>query len=242
MLLVLAASGATSSASLADQLADDEPAGHAATEGPTLGAETTESVHAGSRCDPDAPVRAFAVVAINVEVTLNRFLDYDPQGRMYVLEDDLPRVRQEEAQNRAARAGQAEPGVSIGLQGDAIQPLTLRVNQGDCVHISLRNDLGGGEPASLHLHGSAQFVAGLGQPAIATNRAATADPGETVEYQWMVAPDEPEGTHYFHSHGDDREQSSHGLFGALIVEPAGSSYLDPRTGRVESSGWDAIVR
>jgi len=92
-----------------DQSADDEPAGHTATEGPTLGAETTESVHTGARCTPDAPVRAFAVVAVNVEITLNRFLDYDPQGRMYVLQDDLPRVRQEEAQNRAARAGQAEP-------------------------------------------------------------------------------------------------------------------------------------
>src|SRR6266851_5580882 len=106
--------------------------------------------------------------------------------------------------------------VSIGLQGDAIQPLTVRVNQDDCVYISLRNDLGAGEPASLHLHGSGLYVAGLSQPAIATNRAATADPGETVEYQWMVAPDEPEGTHYFHSHGNDREQSGPGLFGALI--------------------------
>src|SRR5207302_7511733 len=104
------------------------------------------------------------------------------------LEDDLPRVRWEEAQNRLARASQGEPGVSIGLQGDAIQPLTLRVNQGDCLHVSLRNHLDAGEPASLHVHGSSQYVAGLGQPAIATNRAATADPGQTVEYQWMVGP------------------------------------------------------
>src|SRR5712691_3939322 len=241
MLLVLVASSGASSASLADPLADDGPDGHAATEGPTLGAATPESVHSGPPGDPDAPVRAYPVVAITVEITLNRFLDYDPQGRMYVLEDDLSRVRQEEAQNRLARAGQGEPGVSIGLQGDAIQPLTLRVNQGDCLHISLRNDLDAGEPASLHLHGSAQYVAGLGQPAIATNRAAIADPGQTVEYQWMVGPDEPEGTHYFHSHGDDREQSSHGLFGALVVEPAGSIFLAPRTGRAQSSGWDAIV-
>src|SRR5258708_5614213 len=58
----------------------------------------------------------------------------------------------------------------------------------------------------------------------------------------MVAPDEPEGTHYFHSHGNHREQSGHGLFGALIVESAGSSYLAPRTGRPVGSGWDAIVR
>ena len=80
------------------------------------------------------------------------------------------------------------------------------------------------------------------QPAIATNRAAAADPGQTVEYEWMVSLDEPEGTHYFHSHGDDREQTSHGLFGALIVEPVGSAYLDPRSGREQASGWDASIR
>ena len=44
--------------------------------------------------------------------------------------------------------------MTIGLQGDAIQPLTLRVNQGECLRLTLRNDLAAGEPASLHLHGS----------------------------------------------------------------------------------------
>lgn len=93
------------------------------------------------------------MAAINVEISLNRYLDYDHQGRMYVLEQDLARAKQEEAQNRAARSDQAEPAVTIGLQGDAIQPLTLRVNQGECLRITLRNALENGEPASLHLHG-----------------------------------------------------------------------------------------
>ena len=219
----------------------DGPAGHEANEGLALGADQEESVHNGRRCSPDTPVRTYAIAAINVEITLNRYLDYDPQGRMYVLEEDVPRVRQEEAQNRAARAGLSEPGVSVGLQGDAIQPLTIRVNQGQCLRITFRNDFADGQPASLHLHGSTAYVAGMGQPAIATNRAAVADPGQSVEYEWMVESDEPEGTHYFHSHGDTRELTSHGLFGAVLVEPAGSAYLDPRSGREASSGWDAII-
>src|SRR3954454_1224195 len=103
-----------------------------------------ETVTAGLTCPADAPVRAYSVAAITVEMTLNRFLDYDPEGRMYVLEDDLPRVRQEEAANRAARAGQGEPAVSIGQQGDAIQPLTLRMGQGECLRIAVRNALGDG--------------------------------------------------------------------------------------------------
>ena len=114
--------------------------------------------------------------------------------------------------------------VSIGLQGDAIQPLVLRVNQGECLRITLRNELEGDEPASFHLHGSGLYMVDSAEPAIATNPASVVRPGATATYEWAIAPDEPEGTHYFHSHGDEREQTDHGLFGALIVELAGSSF------------------
>ena len=58
-------------------------------------------------------MRAFSIVAIGVDITLNRYLDHDPEGRMYVLEADLPRVRAEEAANQAARQdASAEPGIS----------------------------------------------------------------------------------------------------------------------------------
>jgi len=215
-------------------------AGHETNDGLPLAASTDESVTPGSACAGSAPVRAFDVVAINVDITLNRYLDHDPQGRMYVLESELPRVRDEEARNNAARAFGSEPGVSIGLQGDAIQPLTLRVNQGDCLRITLRNVLDG-EPASLHIHGSSLRVAGTSEPAIATNPHALAAPGATVQYEWAIPAAEPEGTHYFHSHGDTRAQTSHGLFGAVIVERAGSHYRDPSSGEELRSGWSAIV-
>lgn len=68
------------------------------------------------------------------------------------------------------------------LQGDAIQPLTLRVNAGECLRVQLRNAIEG-EPASLHLHGSALYVASAGGPAIAANPRAMAGSGETVVYE-----------------------------------------------------------
>ena len=152
------------------------PSPHEGDEGLVLGQETGESVYQGGRCQTDAPVRAFEVAAISIEISLNRFLDYDPIGRMYVLEQDLGRARLEEAQNRAARLDQAEPAVSVGLQGDAIQPLTLRVNQGDCLRVTLRNALEDGEAASLHLHGSSLHMAGSGAPAVAANLEAAPRP------------------------------------------------------------------
>ncbi len=236
--------GAELEKDLQERLAQETPAPpavHEGSEGITLGSgEQGESVYQGARCDPTAPVREYRVVAINVEVTLNRFLDYDPEGRMYVLEEELERVRQEEAQNRDARADRAESAVSLGLQGDAIQPLTLRANQGECLRIVLRNALEGGEPASLHIHGSSAYVASTGAPAIATNSDSMAASGGEVAYQWMIGEDE--GTYYFHSHGDGRLQTSHGLFGALIVEPRGSTYLNPIGGGELKSGWSAIIQ
>jgi hypothetical protein len=187
-------------------------------------------------------VRVYDVVATNVEITLNRFLDHDPSGRMYVLQEELGRVRQEEAQNRVARSGTGEPAVSLGLQGDTIQPLALRVNQGECLRITLQNDLKAGELASLHVHGSSLYVAKTGGPAIATNPDTSARPGESVTYEWWVAERTPEGTHYFHSHGRTRLQTGHGLFGAVIVEPKGSRHLDPVTGGALRSGWAAIIQ
>ncbi|MCI0794185.1 MAG: multicopper oxidase domain-containing protein, partial [Chloroflexi bacterium] len=219
------------------------PGGHQGSEGLVLGSDSgQETVYPGVLCNSSVPVREYDLVAVNIEITLNRFLDYDPVGRMYVLEEDLERARREESQNLQARLDNAEPAVSIGLQGDAIQPMTLRVNQGECLRLTLRNGMSDGEPVSLHLHGTGLHLADTGTPAIATNPEAIAQSGVSVTYEWMVEKDEPEGTHYFHSHGDDRLQTSHGLFGALIVEPAGSLYLDPLGGGDLRSGWAAIIQ
>jgi FtsP/CotA-like multicopper oxidase with cupredoxin domain len=222
--------------------ATGSPAGHPAQGLPLSAGSGQETVMQGRRCPPGAPVRAYRVAAINVEITLNRFLDYDPKGRMYVLEEELDRVRQEEARNREARAGTGDPAISRGLQGDAIQPLTIRVNQGECLRVALRNALDNDEPASFHLHGSALYVTATGAPALAANPHATASPGASVTYEWWVSEHEPEGTHYFHSHGNTRLQTAHGLFGAIIVEPRGSRHLDPVKGEPLHSGWAAIIQ
>jgi manganese oxidase len=202
-----------------------------------------ESIYAGRRCSATDPVREYDVVAIALEITLNRYLDYDPEGRMYVLEEGLERVEKEVVQNDAARADQAEAAVTAGLQGDAIQPLILRVNQGECLRIHLRNGMAPerNEPVSFHLHGSSLYLVESGDPAIASNPEVFASSDSVVTYEWFVGEDEPEGTHYFHSHGMTREQTNHGLFGAVIVEPANSRYIDSLSGDELRSGWAAII-
>ena len=76
----------------------------------------------------------------------------------------------------------------MGLQGDAIQPLILRVNQGECLRIHLRNGMEqcDDEAVSLHIHGSGLTVAATGDPALASNPDALVAPGATVTYEWWV--------------------------------------------------------
>ena len=48
------------------------------------------------------PIKEYHVSAINIEITLSRFLDYFP-GYMYVLKENVEKARGEEAANREAR-------------------------------------------------------------------------------------------------------------------------------------------
>ena len=201
----------------------------------------------GGRCPSTAPVKKYDISAINVEITLNQWLDFYP-GYMYALTENLEKVRAEEAKNKAARENeknQYDPGaVSNGIQGDYIQPLVIRGNQGDCVRVILRNALEGGEAVSLHIHGSSMLISATGKPATTTNPDSVAAKGKSVEMEWYISPDMQEGGRQFHSYSNDRELTVLGMFGTFVVEPKGSRYLDP-LGQGEPtemrSGWQAII-
>ncbi|MEW6324959.1 MAG: multicopper oxidase domain-containing protein [Nitrospirota bacterium] len=199
-----------------------------------------ESITQGGRCPKNAPRKEYDITAINVEITLNQWLDYHP-GYMYALTADLEKIRAEEKRNSEAREKEGyDPGaVSDGLQTDLIQPLNIRANQGDCVIITLRNKLDG-EDVSMHIHGSSTIIQATGQPATIANAASTVKEGESQVFEWYIRPDEQEGAHTFHSHVG-REQASLGMIGTFIVEPMGSRYLDALTGKETKSGWQVMI-
>ncbi len=200
----------------------------------------------GGRCPGSAPVRRYDVSAINVEITLNQWLDFYP-GYMYALTESLPRIREEEARNREARNSEDfDPGaVTHGLQSQWIQPLVLRGNQGDCVKLILRNQLEGGEEVSLHILGSNMIVSATGAPATTTNRDSIVPEGKTAEFEWYIPPFAQEGGRQFHTFSNDRELTVMGLFGAFIIEPRGSGYLEPvgsGDATPMASGWQAMIK
>ncbi|MBI5197043.1 MAG: multicopper oxidase domain-containing protein, partial [Nitrospirae bacterium] len=203
-------------------------------------ASTGESVTAGGRCPQGAPVKKYDVSAINVEITLNQWLDYHP-GYMYVLTENIQRVREEERINQAARKKEGyDPGaVTTGMQTDMIQPLVIRGSQGDCVVINLQNQLED-EDVGIHIHGSSMIVQSTGQAAVAANPDSNVKPGKSQTFEWYVRPDEQEGGHMFHSHVG-REQASLGMIGSFIVEPVGTRYIDAITGKEAKSGWQMMI-
>jgi len=77
---------------------------------------------------------------------------------------------------------------------------------------------------------------------VGKNPDNTAAPGKTQSYTVYVDPALGEGSHVFHSTGDTRQTQGHGLFGALISEPKGSQWLDPKTLQPIQSGWDAMIQ
>src|SRR3989442_3417640 len=173
--------------------------GHAMQQGVLLVAEDPDKVkvNQGSRCPANAPVRAFDITAINIEITLNRFLDFFP-GYTYVLTENLEAIRAEDAKNKAAREieddaeAAAKSAASNCLQGDLIQPLAIRANRGDSLGITPGNTIDGG-PTNMIVNGSRVLGRSRGRPATANNPDALVAPGKVGEFEWYIRPDTQEG-------------------------------------------------
>ena len=72
------------------------------------------------------------------------------------------RKRRTEAARESDDPTFAGGAVSNGLQGDLIQPLVIRANQGDCLRITLQNEIAD-EPTNMIVNGSQMLVAKHGQ-------------------------------------------------------------------------------
>ncbi|MEJ5867095.1 SdrD B-like domain-containing protein [Pseudokineococcus sp. 5B2Z-1] len=198
----------------------------------------------GTACPKGAPVRSYAVTAIARDLVYDRWGDHDPEGLMYVLDEDRADV---EAGRKAA------------------EPLVLRANAGDCVRVRLTNALPAsyaqlrngvdGDPGmpleprtgtpmgtrvSLHPQLVRADVRLSDGAAVGFNADSTAGIGQTASYEWYA--DTELGPVNLLDHGDVRGHRQHGLAGALVVEPAGATYHDPMTGRQVRSGTTVDVR
>lgn len=174
-------------------------------------------------------VRIFDIEAISLPIVYNKFGDHDPNGLMYVLKQDSERIM------RKARELFSLP---VPQPYEEVRPLVIRANVGDTVQINFENKLN--RRASIHVQGLSYNVLSSDGSNVGFNPDTTTD--RFIQYTWYA---DKEGVYLFSDMADTRsnEQGTnvHGLFGAIIVEAAGSSWSDPVTGKPLDSGLFADI-
>jgi hypothetical protein len=180
---------------------------------------------------PGAPVKFFDIVAIELPITYNKAGWHDPQGRILCLAED----------EAAIRAGIKAP-----------EPLAIRVNAGDGVHIRFTNKLptvlGDNDfqelihtiEAGCHVHLVKFDVLVSDGASNGWNYDSGADTGQTIHYIWYA--DRELRACFFHDHFFPNAHQQHGYFATCVVEPAGSTYHDPKTGAEIKAGTKAVIK
>ncbi|MFQ5653426.1 MAG: multicopper oxidase domain-containing protein, partial [Planctomycetota bacterium] len=179
---------------------------------------------AGGQGLPCANTVTADVVAMDQVITYNRYGAVDPDGMIFALMRDVV----------AEGAGGIAPGNVRLRDGKRPRPLVLRVNQGDCLEVTLTNllDPTPGLPiatrtVSMHVNGLDYASIDDDASYIGENPSAVQSPGTSTTYTWYAAH---QGQFMLHSttndaggEGDSGSQA-HGLFGCVNVEPPGSSW------------------
>ncbi|HEU4793008.1 MAG TPA: multicopper oxidase domain-containing protein, partial [Nitrolancea sp.] len=200
------------------------------------------SVAAASSCAAGSANRSYDVVAINVTIPFNRWGQTDPNGQIFALKGDAEAIKNW-SKPLAADLAQ-DPAGNRRLRP---RPLVLRANAGECVEVTLTNQLNAtgndGLPnnpsVSIHVNGPSYNVQTSDGSAVGYNDDTTVPMGGSITYYWS-APEE--GLYFFHDRagfaGSEADGGSnvHGLYGALAVEPAGSTWTDPVSGQPLYSG------
>lgn len=159
----------------------------------------------------------------------NKFGDHDPNGMIYVLKQDSARIR------KKAEELFKQP---VPQPYEEVRPLVIRANVGDTIRVNFENKLN--RPASIHVQGLCYDVLTSDGSNVGYNPDTTAR--RFIRYTWHA---DKEGVFLFSDMADTRSNEEgtnvHGLFGAIIVEAAGSEWLDPVTGKPLESGLFADI-
>jgi uncharacterized repeat protein (TIGR01451 family) len=138
----------------------------------------------------------------------------------------------------------AEDEAAIKAGTKPVTPLVLRVNAGECLEITLNNNLAAPvtgalpEAASLHLSKLTYDPQGSYGAAIGWNRDSTVAPGQRRLYRFFA--DRELGTALMVNLANPN-QIARGAFGAVIVEPADAIYRNPVDGMEVKSGVVADI-
>ncbi|ORX90320.1 hypothetical protein K493DRAFT_380874 [Basidiobolus meristosporus CBS 931.73] len=175
--------------------------------------------------------RQYDVMAIDMPLVVNNWGDYDPAGAMFALKKNAKELLTYRQDLQALIAQNSSDLPTHPL----VSPLVLRCNQGDKMHVKFTN-LVNGRQVGMHPYLFGYDITNDGT-VVGDNQASIVSTNEETEYEW---PCLKEGT-YLISDGGNYDGFPtgtvvHGLFAAIIVEPRGSLWTDPVTGKPTEEG------
>ena len=200
--------------------------------------------HTDGRCcmnEENEKVKVFEIALVQAKVTYNRYGWNDPQGRFFVLKEELERHGGLDAYIK-----------KVETQKIKAEPLVIRANAGDCIEIRLTNLLPEYIEASPFQMETRTDIAGYhihlvkfdtivsDGAANGWNNIAGARKYETLVERFFANTEL--NTVFFHDHLFANSHQQHGVFGALIIEEAGATFHDIRSGKERKCGTKAVIR
>ena len=209
-------------------------------EGAVPGALYTDTCpcHTAEECEN---VKVFEIALVQAKLTYNRYGWHDPEGRFFVLKEELERYGGLESYIRL-----------VEEQKIQVEPLVIRANAGDCIELRTTNLLPEFLEANAfqlktrtdivghHVHLVKFDTITSDGAANGWNNIAGARKYETLVERFFA--DEELRTVFFHDHLFANAHQLHGMFGALVIEEAGATFHDIRNGEELRTGTQAVIR
>ncbi|MGZ9137622.1 MAG: multicopper oxidase domain-containing protein [Candidatus Deferrimicrobiaceae bacterium] len=201
-------------------------------------------------------VVTYHVTALRMPIYFNREGDHDHNGLIFALTENVPILKfiralgisdtadisgpEDDPETWRAQAEARASDIEVPLPETApqarqphplVRPLVLRVRKDDRLEVELKNDIRD-RHVGLHVVSDGYDVTTDDGSQVGANPPSLTPPGGKRLYSWTCRH---EGVFPFHDGGNysggEDGTNVHGLFGALVVEPAGAIWRDPVTGR-----------
>ncbi|MFF4415302.1 multicopper oxidase domain-containing protein [Streptosporangium sp. NPDC001559] len=183
-------------------------------------------------------IRTYDVVALSTPIAYNAFGDHDRNGALYVLAEDAEELRRLAASWPVPFPNYLREPDRVPKPHPLARPLVLRARKGERLRVRLANELQCAVGITMQgVRYDARTMDGL---AAGANPDSSVPPGGRRTFEWTC---EHEGVFHFGNMADPRGEGtqSHGLVGALVVEPPGATWTDPETGDPLTGGPYADV-
>lgn len=194
----------------------------------------------------------FELFLLEAKLVYNNAGWNDPYGRFYVTKEQIERYTgcRVTNENKEKLAKKYVDGVESRCID--VEPLVIRANKGDCIEVRTTNFLPETLPetefqlktltdnAGFHIHLVKFDVTASDGGANGYNYINSVFYGETLVERYYA--NEELNACFFHDHFNPNSHQQHGIFGALIIEPEGSKYYDPKTGKPLKYGTKAVIK